>query len=200
MLTYACRSLQATWVRNSLLRALRDSDAVNVIKTLPENLIYQYPSISSLASFISSAVLKPADARDDDYREADKLQEMLGMLEKYSAAFPARLVNSTEINDAPKGDVVLLTGSTGGFGCNLLAQLVYSNDVAKIFALNRASPQGTSLQKRQVDALKLHGIDIDVVLNSKVVLVESDLRLPGLGVEATLLEEVTFVASYFRDV
>jgi hypothetical protein len=44
---------------------------------------------------------------------------------------------------------------------------------------------------RQVDALRQHGFDADSLLHSKVILVESDLTLPTLGITPALFEEVT---------
>ena len=161
-----------------------------VAKGLPDNLIYQCPTVSSLASCVSKSVLGLVDTRA--YVEADKIQEMLDKVDKYSS-FRVQHVCPLIPNIITIGDVVLLTGSTGGFGCNILAQLVISETITKIYALNRPSFQGTSLSSRQVDALRDHGFNPDTLLHPKVVLVECDLTLPTLGISTSLFEEVTSV-------
>jgi hypothetical protein len=161
-----------------------------VARGLPENLIYQCPTVSSLASYVSKSVFGPVDTRA--YVEADRIQEMLDKVDKYSS-FRIQRACLLIPNAIAQGDVVLLTGSTGGFGCNILAQLVISETVTKIYALNRPSFQGTSLLSRQVDALRNHGFNPDTLLHPKVVLVECDLTLPTLGISTSLFEEVTSV-------
>ena len=170
------------------MHALRETNAAGAAKALPENLIYQCFTISSLASFVSNAVVGALDREAS--AETDKMQEILGMLDKYSS-FSGKHRGVTPLNGIIQGDVVLLTGSTGGFGCNILAQLVASEAVAKIYAVNRPSSQGAPLLSRQVDGLKKHGFNPDALLHSKVVLVEGDLTLPTLGVTPLLLEEVS---------
>jgi hypothetical protein len=149
-------------------------------------LIYQYPTVSSLASFVSGSILGSADAESS--AEA-KLQSILDLLDKYSS-FDVQHAHPTMSNGVAKGDVVLLTGSTGGFGCNILAQLVGLEAVTKIYAVNRASSYGIPLLNRQIDALRRHGFDAGGLLQSKVILVESDLTLPTLGINSELFEEV----------
>lgn len=95
-------------------------------------------------------------------------------------------------NAIVQGDVVLLTGSVGAFGCNILAQLVSMETVTKIYAVNRSSRQGIPLFSRQIDALRDHGFHADALLHPKVVLVECDLTLPTLGITPSVLEEVTY--------
>jgi Male sterility protein len=163
-----------------------------VARGLPENLIYQFPTVSSLASCVSKSVLGSVNTQA--YVEADRIQEMLDKVDKYSS-FRVQRTCPLIPNAVVKGDIVLLTGSTGGFGCNILAQLVISETVAKIYALNRPSFQGTPLSNRQADALQDHGFNPDALLNPKVVLVECDLTLPMLGISTSLLEEVVRILS-----
>jgi hypothetical protein len=172
------------------LHALRETNAAGAAKALPENLIYQCFTISSLASFVSNVVLGALNLEAS--AATNKVQEIMGMLDKYSSfSVKHRDVTPLMLNGIIQGDVVLLTGSTGGFGCNILAQLVASEAVAKIYAVNRPSSQGAHLLSRQADALKKHGFNADALLHSKVVLVESDLTLPTLGMRPLLLEEVS---------
>jgi hypothetical protein len=167
---------------------MRETNHVESTRNIPENLIYQRPTVSSLAFFVSKTITSSLE--NEDSTEADKLHEVLNMLDKYSS-FGVQHASSSMTNGISKGDVVLLTGSTGGFGCNILAQLVGLEAVAKIYAVNRPSTHGITLLNRQVDALQEHGFDANSLLESKVILVESDLTLPTLGISTALFEEVT---------
>lgn len=176
-------SLQATWIRNSLLHALRDTTRINT-RTIPSNFVYRYPTIAQLSSFVSG--LASSDYDDEDFATHDKAVEaMLEMVEKYTKDFPAHVPSAP----APKKDVVLLTGTTGGLGASLLFSLVDSPDVERIYAVNRKG-EG-SLESRQKSVLEERGIDVERVLtSSKVKYVEIDLG-DHLGFDEVLLEEVS---------
>ena len=87
------------------------------------------------------------------------------------------------------GDVVVLTGSTGGLGSTLLAQMVENPSVSRVYALNRKGA-GKTLKQRQVEALVDRGYDATLASDPKVVLIETDSSHGGLGVPAAQLEEV----------
>ena len=48
-------SLQATWIRNTLLRALRETDK-GAAARLPMNLVFQAPTIASLATLVHDVI------------------------------------------------------------------------------------------------------------------------------------------------
>ena len=87
--------------------------------------------------------------------------------------------------------VILVTGTTGSFGCNILAQLCLDPDVKWIYALNRASPRA-ELKERQDKALKQRDV-FDVCLRyPKYQLLEADLSQPLLGLSAEVYTEVRY--------
>ena len=73
-------------------------------------------------------------------RSGLETQEMLAMLEKYGDFSEARSFSGPSYVrghiDDDKGDVVLLTGATGRFRAYLLAQMLVSQRVSKIYTLN----------------------------------------------------------------
>lgn len=62
--------------------------------------------------------------------------------------------------------------------------------VAKVYAFNRPSRQPEGILERQSDALASRGYDPEIAVSPKVILVEGDLTGAGLGVEASLEEEI----------
>lgn len=276
-------SLQATWIRNAILRAVRETMGADVAGRLPGNIVYQFPTASSLASFVSRTTLDVSET--DDGQISDKINEIQAMVKKYSSDFLVRPTDhSTSQNgvdhlptlddvhsihqgiprssfiraltvDLPyritkfssrlgfakaspassplpalapsqkqdtrskrghsrnlslpvklssyankasesfsrKKDVVLVTGTTGGFGANVLYHLAFSKDVTKIFALNRKPADGISLLAKQSVALQSAFNDVDVQWLERVTLLEGDLTAPGLGLDTEVYEEVVFM-------
>lgn len=175
-------SLQATWIRNSILHALRDTTTVNT-RTIPGNFVYRFPTIAKLASFVSG--LASSDYGDLDYSNHDEtIAAMKHMVEKYTSDFPVHVPRTA----APREDVVLLTGTTGGLGASLLATLVDSPEVSRVYAVNRKGQD--SLVDRQRAVLEDRGHDTHSILtSSKVVFVETELG-DALGLPPHLYEEV----------
>ncbi len=112
---------------------------------------------------------------------------MMSLLDKYTATFPKRPRPSRRQRHG--GDVILLTGTTGGFGCNILGQLSLDPLVKKIYALNRSSAS-EGLVLRQLNALNQRGV-LDACMRSpKFQLLEADLSKPYLGLDLKKYNEV----------
>jgi hypothetical protein len=137
-------SLSATFLRNHILVALRTSTdpALSVgAGAIGNGFVYAHPTVERMAAELvklagpESQRVAVADRREDD---------VLAVIEKYSQSMPR--IDKTGIATRPDAQVVLLTGSTGGLGSNLLAALLADDRVAKIYALNR--PAATSSTSR----------------------------------------------------
>lgn len=141
--------------------------------------MYQNSSISALARFFlgltSSSCVEP---------EGSKIEEMLDLITKYGEEF----VQHEGHIMPPEGHVVLLTGSTGAIGSNVLAELIQCTQVTKIFALNRSGT--TALEDRQKEALTSRGFSDETSKSTKIVLIEADLAQPSFGLTETLIKEV----------
>lgn len=178
---YLSRSLQATWIRNSLLRAIKPTGA-NVRK-IPANFVYQYPTVVGLAEFILRLVNGEQHGNDTE----TTIKQMHSLVEKYSSNLPAHRSQGHR----PSSDVYLVTGTTGGLGCALLAYLSGMPNVARIYAINRANK--TSLANRQKSSLQERGYDSEAVMGSgKVVLVEAATEDPQLGIPSEIYQEVRY--------
>ncbi|KAH9848670.1 acetyl-CoA synthetase-like protein [Lenzites betulinus] len=174
-------SLQATWIRNTILRGIRETDAKAATRA-PADLVFQNPTISGLAN----AILNLIRCSDGETQQARTPQDLLKYVEKYSANLPARPAN---LVDRPPSDtdVVLITGTTGGFGCDALEHLLRDESVKRVYAFNR---KGSKALERQHAQFQARGLDESLLDTPKFKMVEGVLHEPGFGIEATLLDEV----------
>jgi hypothetical protein len=85
--------------------------------------------------------------------------------------------------------VVLLTGTTGGLGSYFLSQLLQDAAVNRVYAFNRPSSSGTSLE-RQMSAFADRGLDVALLASPKLVFVEGDAAESGLGLPKDKFEEL----------
>lgn len=159
------------------------------------SFVYENPSIERMATFLSKAVADPRSAQGLDLVARGK--ELQALVNKYTESFPARFAPSQSEHPLHPGDVYLLTGSTGGLGSNMLAQLLQAPAVTRIYAFNRPSKSTTS-QARQISAFRQRGLNPSLLLSEKLVYVEGDLGAPAFALGDRLygeVSEVTQVAS-----
>lgn len=112
---------------------------------------------------------------------------MKTMLEELTQNFPAHVASKP----APTSETILVTGTTGILGSYILNQLISTLSVTRIYALNRPDREGKmTVRQRQARAFEEHGIDPAVLDSRKLVLLEGDTSLPGLGVPREACEEI----------
>ncbi len=126
--------------------------------------------------------------------------QMRSLLAKYSADFPAAHWTQTAATGGRtgpgcvSGGTVVITGTTGCFGSHLLAQLLQSPDVARVYALNRqSSGDVVALQERQRDAFKKWRLrwDDSWLTEHRVSFHIADLAKPLLGLPQAIYDEVS---------
>lgn len=179
-------SLQATWIRNSLIHVLRSSSKAD-IRSIPSTFVYQNPTIQSLSEAVFDLATVSTCSTPPETAES-KVAAMHALAAKYAEDFP--LHNPREGHILPTQDTVVLTGSTGGLGVSLLVKLVQSPEVTKIYALNRKN--GSTLLSRQQEALSRRGYDAAIACSPKVVLLETDLSESELGLSKETYQEVNY--------
>lgn len=172
---FSLYSLQATWIRNTVLRAIRETYP-SIARELPTTFVYDHPSIASLAHYLSGCVIKETAAALS--RPEDKRQQLDVLVEKYTKSFPP--FDSSRATESDKGGVVLLTGSTGTLGSSLLATLIESSDVDLVYCLSRRTSEGISVKERHHKAFEREGYDRKLLDSDKVRLLEGDTSLQAL--------------------
>ncbi|KAJ6471951.1 hypothetical protein C8R45DRAFT_836164 [Mycena sanguinolenta] len=184
MFHHGCDSLQATWIRNALLAALRESAQLDTRENT-SNFVYTHPTIRRLSKYVFG--LASGQGGEEASTEV-KCSAMHAMVEKYTQDF-GRAVGDQGVPRTGGEAVVLVTGTTGELGCYLLAHLLASGNIARVFALNRPSRK-TSLIERQSRALVDRGLDPSIMDSPKLSLLEGDLANPNFDLPASVYEEM----------
>ncbi|GJJ05918.1 putative secondary metabolism biosyntheticenzyme [Clathrus columnatus] len=183
---FGCDSLQATYIRNTLLHALRQVAPLPNIRNLPSSFVYQSPTINALSQLIAQASRSEIHSPHIDTLER-RTKRLENMIQRYTSNWPVHHPQKEYVNDE---EVILLTGSTGGLGSQLLAQLVEIPTVTKIYALNRPGG-GKSSYERHVDVFKDRGNDVEILNSSKIVFLEGDTSVSGFSItDAKLFDEM----------
>ena len=121
---------------------------------------------------------------EDSVLNRSPVGDVLNMVARYSKGFASH----TGTEPLPSHDVVLVTGTTGTIGSNVLAQLVANAKIGKVYALNREA--STPLDTRQRIVLSDRGLDPSIVDSPKVALLEGTLSRPKLGLTDDLYEQI----------
>jgi hypothetical protein len=172
-------SLQATWIRNSILNALRKTTKLNT-RGISPNFVYQNPTVSLLGKFIHDLTSIGVSQQLDN--TVEKMNELVA---KCTRNLPTH--NPACVAE-PQGVVVLISGTTGAVGSSTLAELYKSPSVKQIVVLARKST--TPISVRQKKALEDRGLDSSIVDSLKLVLLEGDLALPRFGLEEDVFLEL----------
>jgi len=175
ILVESCFSLQATYIKNIIVRALRDSANLDP-RSMTDNFVYEYPTITALSEYIFKAATGNSIPAHDDVQ---KKMIMMSMVETAVSKLPG----------PRNGAFVLVTGTTGAFGCHILEALANKSDVSRIYAINRKSDRDLPLLERQRMALVNQGIMADVALRN-VELIEADLTIAGFGISQDVYQKV----------
>ncbi|OSD01062.1 acetyl-CoA synthetase-like protein [Trametes coccinea BRFM310] len=176
-----CDSLQAAWIRNTILRAVREKDPA-AAQRVPMNFVFQAPTISGLAHMLQTIVNDSNTSSAHSHGPEDLWQ----YVNKYSENLPERPAALVG-RPASRKDVVLITGTTGGFGCDALEHLLRDESVERVYAFNR---KGSEALERQHAQFRARGLDETLLNGPKFRLVEVILHEPGFGLEPTLLDEI----------
>ena len=175
------RSLQATWIRNTILRAIREVDA-KAVNRVPVDFVYRTPTIAGLADAIVYVVHHP-----DGSFGSVSTEDLLKTAEAYSSDLNARPIQLRQREPGGK-EVVLITGTTNGFGCDVLEHLLVDDKISTVYAFNRKNSQAID---RQRASFRARGLNEDLLSSSKFVMVEAELDQPGFGIHPELLQEVS---------
>ncbi|EJD42005.1 acetyl-CoA synthetase-like protein [Auricularia subglabra TFB-10046 SS5] len=185
LFNYGCDSLVAARIHNGIVRALQSS-GVDATK-LPADMPYKFPTITSLTGFAT------ATANSSTFKETMEDPDtpaIEAMLAKYTQSFPEHVSSSSQITTGKHhGSAVLVTGTTGGLGTHMLAQLLERKDVWRVYALNRRSPANHLLDRHKA-IFADRGLDPDLLDLGKLVILEGDTTRDDLALRPMLYDEL----------
>ncbi|KAG6908134.1 putative NRPS-like protein biosynthetic cluster [Tephrocybe rancida] len=182
-------SLSATMLRQRIINSMRQSNVKEVqiaSHNLGHNLIYQTPTIIALA------IQLVAISTPQELPQAPQGPCMIeALVEQHSAGL--RPSNFIPLQQAEmSGAVVLLTGSTGHLGSQILASLLQDNRIRKIYAFNRpTTDDGASILDRHMGKFRDIGLDTSLLEDEKLVFIVGDTSRPDLGIDSLLYKEIS---------
>ncbi|TBU53497.1 acetyl-CoA synthetase-like protein [Dichomitus squalens] len=184
-------SLQATWIRNTVLHAIRTTTKLSV-HDIPLNFVYNNPSITQLAFFLLRILSGTAVGKEEE--RASRLTQMESMLSKYSSTFPKpswRGSSSNRTGHGPSQETILITGTTGRLGSQLLTRILAEPEVVHVYALNRGVPgDSATLEKRHREVFRAWNLDEHVLDGGRVTFLSGDLSKPGFNLDQRTFEQL----------
>lgn len=150
--------------------------------------MYDSPTIFGLANYISTSITGATVAPSGGIQ--DKRHELQSLVSKYTSAFPKFRADPDSMAVESGRDVVLLIGSTGSLGSNILAKLIQNAGVAHVYAMSRPSSDGNSSKDRHKKAFAREGLDTNLLDDSKVTFLLGDPSHANFAVEPELFKDV----------
>ena len=168
-------SLKIVEFVDNLKSGLEQSLGVSRFGWLTTKTIYNCPTIGKLVKTITQSLKSrssPSIPKDNDLRRA----EMAKITDSYvhglqSASVSAMRHSAMRLSADDEGSRIVLTGSTGNFGSQILKALVSDTSVTCVYCLDRPS--------------SLH-LPSPIRASSKVISLKTDMLQPNIGLEETM--------------
>lgn len=157
---------------------------------IPQNFVYEHPTIDSLAFYLSAIVFQKHENGNDvgvDDAKAKRI-ELMELVKKYTGHAPALCESPIERDRS--GFVVLLTGSTGSLGSNMLARLILNDEVIAVYAMSRPTSDNLDAKTRHARTFEKEGLSLSLLNSEKVRFIIGDASQRDLGISADLFSEV----------
>lgn len=146
--------------------------------------MYQYPTIAGLATFATRTAL--ACFRHRTESSLARCLEMTRTVWSHIVDFPEHRPSM----QPPQEDTILITGTTGLLGSNLLAQFLENPKVARVYALNRRKSRPSSGVERQAALLQASGLVPTLAYDPKLTFLEADATRSHFGLPQELYKQV----------
>lgn len=170
-------SLQMILAARLLRSGIKASGLAFDVSLIKPSTIYGNPTPRRLARYILSS----ASSEDADAKVVSAMEQLL---EKYSKDF-TQGTTAGKIPRSRDAQTVVLTGSTGTFGCHILHDLLQDPTVARVICLNRSEGGG---RQRQPILMAARGLTTD--LAPKADFYRIDIEQPDLGLPPQTLDTI----------
>ncbi|KIK55529.1 hypothetical protein GYMLUDRAFT_837603 [Collybiopsis luxurians FD-317 M1] len=176
-------SLCATILRRRMMNALREGGQPAASRLISQNVVYNHPTITKLADFIVRLVQHPTENGSADKSHETAMEDMISL---YSQGLDAPITSCTKIASKT---VVLLTGSTGNLGAQILASLLENDSVGLVYTLNRSSSR-ISIQQRHLERFEDKGLDINLLKSDRLIHLEGESSQSRLGLAGDVFNKL----------
>jgi thioester reductase-like protein len=170
-------SLQAIQLSRTLRASFETAGIELGEKEIDSRTIYNYPSVTKLANHTLTLAhanlgeIKPGQNPSSDITVDEKVM-FDALVKKYIRDLPAATPNKPVA--AQKGQVIIITGTTGALGSYLLDLALKCPHVGKVICFNR----GADSRERQIKITSARGLSTDF---SRAEFLQADLAEPDLG-------------------
>ncbi|KNZ78390.1 L-aminoadipate-semialdehyde dehydrogenase [Termitomyces sp. J132] len=183
-------SLSATILRLRITHAMRCSDDRSLrefSRSLDQNFIYRTRSIKQLSAYTLRSL--PSNPATHILQESDLIE---ALITKYSVNFgPIPVGTMVSQSNHASAMTVLMTGSTGNLGSQILAALLKENNIDKVYAFNRPHLKNENLFDRHLGRFADTGLDLTLLKSKKLAFITGDSTRPDLGIEEELYKEIS---------
>ena len=166
LFAFGVDSLQSTRLRAKIMQTVQLNG-----NTLPQNVVFEYPTVMKLAQALE-------DVRDSRNTEAgDDTVEMERLIAKYSE-FPQH----TPLPCTSLESCIVVTGVTGSLGAHLVAQLTARSDVNQVCCLVRAKTDENA-RARAIRSMRERAVyhSLSLPQRRKITCFASDFSKHNLG-------------------
>ena len=171
-------SLKTVEIAGILKAGIEASD----LSWLSTQAVYANPTVRKLSRFIHKSLNPGISGEGCNGQEETRITQMASLVQKYTKDLPQIKPRKNQLLETSKLNVVL-TGSTGSLGTDLLRSLLDDSTISKIYCLNR-SINGREMQEEGFTKLSL-----DVNL-SKVDFIKADYGENQLGLSDAQFNEL----------
>ena len=186
-------SRQCMILRNFLLASARKANNDKAVAMITKDFIYSNPTIVSIQRAFTDTPENQAGTMKE--RCNAKSMAMLAAVQNHCKAFENLQIDSQPGSPRSVGNAVILTGSTGNLGSNILYNLATDPTVSSIFCLNRKSAgseiNGEKQHARQINANQKGGIDIPEDAWAKIHLLEVNHKQKDMGLDSETYRQLT---------
>lgn len=178
-------SLTATILLRTIRNALRSSKEVMVLEAAPkfnQQTIFAYPTIGKLAELLVELCTGKRTS------VSNTLDSIRAAIQTHDSAWTGHKP-LLETRKRIEKERVLVTGTTGALGSHLLAMLLESDLVERVWAVNRKSVNG--IAERQKAAFEDKMLDLRLLDSPKLIMLEAELGDGMLGLEKSAYKEVS---------
>lgn len=166
----------------SALHSSKDPTIRKVAEDLNQQTLFSHPTIDQLAHHIVQT------CTGQQTSSTNPLSSIHSMIQKYDSKWTDKTI-PLELRSGITKERVLVTGTTGGLGSHLLAVLLESDKVERVWALNRKSKEG--IRQRQKAAFEDKMLNMGLLESERLVMVEAVLEDGKLGLDEKEYQEVS---------
>ena len=190
-LTSLCSS-SATFLRMRIVSALVSSHHLPNSSIIPPNIVYQYPTVLALSSFLRTILEDPSAAELESPRDLI-VRQMCELEQRYCSDVRQSYSSERPLTEFTKADsnsrIVLLTGVSGNIGVHILVRLLEDDRVSRVYGLTRSNAFVPPRERLRLSLLN-NQLPDKYLDSPKFAMLVGSYAQPNLGIDSVKCEEV----------